>query len=166
MKQVQYPLTAKRAPIAAAMFAFVLVFAGFMNADAMSSAHVHKPKKGHLTITAPTEVGGTVLQPGEYEVREATSPGGPVIEFVHQFRNELASELVQADEEKVAARLKFTEQQLSLPSKQTQLMLASWYSTDAIGVEIRGNAIGFMFELSRKSAEPNKITSANASQHE
>jgi hypothetical protein len=145
MNRIQYPLIAKRAPIAAAMFALVLVCAGFANADAMPLAHAHKPKKGHLTITAPTEVGGTVLLPGEYEVKEAKSSSGPVIEFVHQFRNELASELVQADEEEVAVQLNFTEQQLSMPPKHTQLMLASWYSTVAIGVEIRGNAIGFVF---------------------
>jgi hypothetical protein len=66
MNRIHYPLTiAKHAPVAAAMFAFVLVFAGVANADAMFSAHAHKGKKGTMAITAPTEVGGILLQPGE-----------------------------------------------------------------------------------------------------
>jgi hypothetical protein len=154
MNRTQYPLTiVKHAHIAAAMFAVVLAFAGVANAHAMSLAHAHKAKKGHLTIMASTEVGGTILQAGEYEVREAKSSSGPVIEFVHQFRNESASELVQADQEEVVAQMQFTKQELNSPSKQTQLMLASWYSTEAIGVEIRGNAVGYVFAAPQLAAQ-------------
>jgi len=156
MNRIHHPLTiARHAPIAAAMFAFVLVFAGFANADAMSSAH-HKAKTGHLTITTPTEVGGTILQPGEYEVREAKSPNGPVVEFEHQFRvNEYLTE------EDVVARVPFTEQALSSPPKQTRLMLAS-SSADASGLQIRGNAIDYEFDQSTLSAAPNATPSAMA----
>jgi hypothetical protein len=93
MNGIQYQLTAKRASIAAAMFA-----SGSRDLQTLMRClfpHAHKAKKGHLTITAPTEVGGTAL--GEYEVREAKSPSGPVIEFVHQFRNELASKLASTN---------------------------------------------------------------------
>jgi hypothetical protein len=157
MNRIQYPLTiVKRAHVAAAMFAVVLAFAGVADAHAMSLLHAHKAKKGYLKITAPTEVGGIILQPGEYEVKEAKSPSGPVIEFVHQFRNELASELVQADQEEVVARVQFTKQALSSPPKHTQLMLTSWYSADAIGLEISGNAVGYVFAPSQMTvkAEP------------
>jgi hypothetical protein len=98
MNQFQCPLT-KHAHIAAVVFATVLAFAGVVNANALSFAHVHKAKKGHLTIMAPTEVGGTILQPGDYEVKVVNSASEAVLEFVHQFRNELGSELVQADQE-------------------------------------------------------------------
>ena len=36
---------------AAALFAVILALVGFANADAMSSAHSHKGKKGRLNIT-------------------------------------------------------------------------------------------------------------------
>jgi membrane-associated protease RseP (regulator of RpoE activity) len=162
MNRIHHPLTiARHAPIAAAMFAFVLVFAGFANASPMYPDHAHKAKKGHLTITAPMEIGGTILKPGEYEVREAKSPNGPVIEFARQFRDELGSELVQADQEEIVARVPFTGQALSSPPKQTQLMLAS-NSASASGLQIRGNAVDYEFDQSALSAAPNATPGAMA----
>lgn len=152
MNQFQCPLT-KHAHIAAAVFATVLAFAGVVNANALSFAHVHKAKKGHLTIMAPTEVGGTILQPGDYEVKVVNSASEAVLEFVHQFRNKLGSELVQADQEEVVASVKFTEQALNSTPKRTQLMLASWYSTDVIGLEIRGSAVGYVFAPSQMTVK-------------
>ena len=160
MNRIQSPLIiARHASIAAAMFAFVLALAGVANASSMYPAHAHKAKKGHLTIMAPAEVGGTVLQPGNYEVKVVNSPTGAVLEFVHQFRNKLASEVVQADQEEVVARVKFTEQVLNSTPKHTQLMLKSWYSTDAIGLEIRGNAVGYVFAPSQMTvkADPTAV---------
>jgi plastocyanin len=159
MNRIQYPPYIATYPhFAAAMFAVVLSLAGVASAHAMSLARAHTSKKGHLTIMASTEVGGTILQAGEYEVREAKSSSGPVIEFVQQFHNESSSELVQADQEKVVARMQFTKQELNSPSKQTELMLASWYSTEAIGVEIRGNAVGYVF------AAPQLVAQATSEQ--
>jgi membrane-associated protease RseP (regulator of RpoE activity) len=142
------PTIAKHGSIAAAMFVFVLALSGVASAAPMSSAHSHKAKKGHLAITAPIEVGGTILNPGEYEVREVNSPNGPVVEFVHQFRNELASELVQADEEEIVARVPFTEQALSSPPKHTQLMVAP-NTTNVIALKIRGNPVDHVFQQDR-----------------
>lgn len=147
MNRIQSPSTiAKAGYSVAALFAVVLALAGFANADGMS--HSHKAKKGHFTITAPTEVGGVTLQPGNYEVREVNSASGPVVEFVHQFRNELASELVQADEEEVVARVNFTAKALSSPPKQTQLISAS-DGPDVASLEIRGNAVRYEFAPSQ-----------------
>jgi membrane-associated protease RseP (regulator of RpoE activity) len=162
MNRIQSPLIiARHASVAAAMFAFVLALAGVANASPTYPAHAHKAKKGHLTITAPMEVGGAILKPGEYEVREAKSPNGPVIEFARQFRDELASELVQADQEEIVARVPFTEQALSSPPKQTQLMLAS-SSANASGLQIRGNAVDYEFDQSALSAAPNAKPGAMA----
>jgi len=138
---------ARRAHLATVLLAGVVALAGVAKAE----GHSHKAKSGGLTITSPTEVGGTILQPGEYEVREANSADGRVVEFVHHFRNETASELVQADEEEVAVRVKFTGQALNEPPKQTQLQLAS-NTHDATGVEIRGNAVEYVFAPAQLAA--------------
>jgi hypothetical protein len=151
MERIQYPLTTnKQGHIAAALFAVVLALTGFANADAMSSTHSHKAKKGNFTLAVATEVGGTVLQPGNYQVKEVNSPSGPVLEFVHLFRNELASELMQ-NEEEVVARVKFTEQALSSPPRRTRLVLAS-NTRAAIGLEIRGNDVDYVIAPSTLSA--------------
>jgi len=140
MRRIQYLSTiTKRGHIFAALFAVILALAGFANA-----ANSHKGKEGSLKITAPTEVGGVILPPGDYEVRETNSPSGPVVEFVHMVRNEQASELMQAEEEEVVARVKYTEQALSSPPKHTQLQIAP-NTTDAIALEIRGNAVNHLF---------------------
>jgi hypothetical protein len=153
MNRIQAPLTInRRASIAAAVFTSVLLFGGFANAGTMPSAHSRRAKTGHLTITSPTEVAGTTLQPGEYDVRQSNSTNGPVIEFVHKFRNELASELVQADEEEVAARVQFTEQPLRSPLKHTQLVLAS-NADAASGLQIRGNIVSYEFAPSQMAGK-------------
>ena len=158
--------TVKHEHGAAVLFAVVLALAAFTNAAAMSSAHSHKGKKGTLTITAPTEVGGIILQPGDYRVREINSPSGPVVEFVHLFDNFTAQEGLPVHDQEVVGQVKVTEQALSLPAKQTQLMLSSWYSTDAIGLEIRGNAVGYVFAPSQMTVKPGAMaTSMNADVH-
>jgi hypothetical protein len=152
MKRIQSLYTiAKNGHIAAALFAVVLALAGFANADAMSSNHSHKGKKGSFTLAVATEVGGTILQPGNYEVKEINSASGPALEFVHLFWNELASELVQANEEEVVARVKFTEQALSSLPKKTELLLAS-NTSDAIGLQIRGNDVAYIIAAPMMSA--------------
>lgn len=173
MYRIQSPIRIfKQAHSAAALFAVMLALTGFANAGGMYSSHWHKAKRGNFTITAPTEVGGIILQPGEYEVREAKSPSGPVIEFARQFRNELASELVQADQEEVVARVQYTEQALSSPLKRTQLILASDAGSDtaeAARLEIRGSAVGYEFPTSQmagKAKEHPASVSTNAGQQE
>jgi hypothetical protein len=167
MKRIRYAFTImERKHNVAALFAIILALAGFANADAMSSAHSHKGKKGSLKITTPTEVGGAMLQPGDYEVKEVDSPSGPVVEFVHLFRNELASELVQADEEEVVVQVRFTAQALSSPPKHTELLFAP-NTTNAAALEIRGNAIGYLFappELAGKA--DTTVVCTNGAMHE
>jgi hypothetical protein len=159
--------TAKHGRGAAALFAVVFALATFTNAAAMPSAHSHKGKKGTLTITATTQVGGIILQPGDYRVRALNSPSGSVVEFVHLFDNFTAQEGLPVHDQEVVGQVKVTEQALSLPAKQTQLMLASWYSTDAIGLEIRGNAVGYVFAPSQMTVKPDAMAvSRNADAHE
>lgn len=149
MKRIDVLNTLTRNAYAAVVLvASVVALSGLANAQSTPS---HKSKHGSLVITTPTEVGDTVLQPGDYEVRELQTADGPVVEFVHKFRNELASELVQADEEQVVARVKFTSQTLRAPARQTQLQLAS--KTAATGLEIRGNAVEYLFTSAPLAAQ-------------
>jgi hypothetical protein len=167
MKRIQsiFPIVT-RGQVFAALFAGILALSGFANADAMSSGHSHKGKKGSLTLTAPAEVGGVVLQPGNYEVREIKTPSGSVVEFTHLFRNELASELMRPDEEEVVARVASTEQALSTPPKHTQLLFAP-NTTDAIALEIRGNAVDYLFAPAQLNSEASpSVVSTNGGAHE
>ncbi len=153
MDRIKSPFTsAKHGRSAAALFAVVLALAGFANADGMYLTHSNKAKKGHLTIAAPTVVDGVILQAGNYEVREVNSQSGPVVEFARQFRNELASELVQADEEEVVARVNFTERALNALSKRTHLIPASG-TAEAASLEIRGSAVGYEFSTSQTAGK-------------
>ena len=153
MKQTETLNTlTKHAHVATAVLASLVALAGLSNAQSMPSTHSHKTRTGNLIIAAPTEVGGAILQPGDYEVREAKSPDGPVVEFVHHFRNELASELVQADEEEVVARVKFTGYVLSAAPEQTQLQFAS-DNNNATRLEIRGNAVDYVFTQAQLAAQ-------------
>jgi hypothetical protein len=149
MKRIEVLNIVKHVHLAAVLIASVVTLAGFSSAQ---STPTHKSQKGALSITEPTEVGGVTLQPGDYVVREVKSPQGPVVEFVHKFRNELASELVQADEEEVVARVKFTGQILSAPPKHTQLQLAS-NTNDATALEIRGNPVSYVFNPAPMTAD-------------
>jgi len=160
--------TAKHGHGAAALFVVVLALATFANAAAMPSAHSNKGKKGSsLTITAPSEVGGIILQPGDYRVRELNFPSGPVVEFVHLFDNFKAQEGPPVHDQEVVGQVKVTEQALSLPAKQTQLMLAPWYSTDIIGLEIRGKAVGYVFAPTQMTVKPGAMAfPMNADSHE
>jgi hypothetical protein len=144
---------AKRGHKTAVLFAAVLALAAFANADAMSSAHSHKGKKGSLKITAPTEVGGIVLQPGDYEVKEVESPNGPVVEFVHLFDNFTVGDSgLPVHEQEVVGRVKATEQALSLPPKHTQLQLAS-NPVNAVALEIRGDDVAYQFAPPRTAGQ-------------
>jgi hypothetical protein len=162
MNRIQYLFAiTKRGYSFAALFAMILALAGFANADAMSSAHPHKAKKGSFTITAPTEVGGTLLQPGDYEVKEVKSPSGPVLEFIHQFDNFYAPEGESVHEEEVVAHVAFTEQAVNAPPKRTQLLLAS-DSTEAIGLQIRGSGVEYVLAPQTLSATSDaKVDCAN-----
>jgi hypothetical protein len=138
----------------AVLFAVVLALAAFASAADMSSGHSHK--KGNLKITAQTEVGGIVLQPGDYQVREIDSAGGPVVEFIHLFNNYTAQEGLPVYEQAVVGQVKVTEQALSSLPTHTQLQLAS-KTADAIGLVIRGDDVAYSFAPGQMSAEAETV---------
>src|ERR1700676_5030869 len=143
MKQIQdLSAIAKHRHNATALLAVVLAVTTFGNANSMPSTYSHKAKKGNMNITASTEVGGIVLQPGDYEVKEVNSPTGPVVEFVHLFDNFTAQEGLPVHDQEVVGQVSVTEQALSSPPKHTQLQLAS-NSANVIALEIRGDDVEY-----------------------
>ena len=136
----------------AALFAVVLVLAGFANADAMFSAHSHKGKKGRLKITAPTEIGGVNLLPGDYEVKEVNSSDRHVVEFVRETYNLYAGEGSWPYEEEIVAQAEFNSQPLSSMPKHTQLLFAP-NTLNPIGLEIRGSAMDYLFSSPQLSVQ-------------
>jgi hypothetical protein len=164
MKQIQNA-TLKHGPITAALVVVLLALATFANAETAPSGHSHKTKKGSLTITTPTDVGGATLQPGDYEVKEVDSPSGPALEFT-LFVNEYAEEGWSSGTKLVVARVKVTEQALSLLPKHTQLQLAP-HTTDAVALQIRGNAVAYQFAPSQTADQPDAMASPmDAGQHQ
>ncbi len=143
----------------AVLFTMTLALAGFANA-VTPAAGQHKVNIRHLEIKTPVEVGGALLPAGDYEVHEISTANGPELEFVHEYWNELASELVQANEEEVLARVKFTEQQLDSRAKHTQLVPVA-DNKDVIGLEIRGKNTKYLVEQSTPDLNAKADTSAD-----
>lgn len=158
MNQIKSLYTiAKRGHKAASLFALILAFAAFANADAMSSGHSHKGKKGSLKITAQTEVGGITLQPGDYEVKEVNSASGTVVEFVRQFDDFTVQDSgLPVHNQEVVGLVQVTEQALSAPPKQTQLQLEP-KTADAIGLVIRGDDVEYSFAPSPMNAQTETV---------
>ena len=158
--------TAKHGHSAAALFAVVLALATFANAAAMPSDHSHKGKKGSMKITAPTEVGGILLQPGDYQVQEINSPSGPVVQFVHLWEDYTVMDSGRSVyNQELVGEVKATEQVLSALPKHTQLQLAP-NTTDAIALEIRGSDVEYLFAAPESTGTPDAMaTSMNADSH-
>jgi hypothetical protein len=68
----------------AAMAKIVLAFARFAHAGSIGTDHsqkAEKVKKGTLKIAVASNIGALRLGPGEYEVKQVNSAGGPVVRF-------------------------------------------------------------------------------------
>jgi len=145
----------------AALLVAMLAFVGFAHAD----SRAHKGKTGHLKITAPTAVGDTVLEPGDYNVREVRSPDGPIVEFVRVTLDLFAPEGSSPYDEEVVARVPSTEETLSARPKQTRLELEP-QTTSASALMIRGDAVEYRFAPSQASSEAGAMAGpADRSQH-
>jgi hypothetical protein len=141
----------------AVVFAVILALGTFASAGDMQSGHSHKGKKGDLKITVQTEVGGIVLQPGDYQVREIDSASGPMMEFVRQFENFTVTDsgLPQYEQE-TAGQVKVSEQALSSLPKHTHLQLEQ-KTADAIALVIRGDNVAYSFAPGKMSAEAESV---------
>ena len=130
-----------------ALAGIVLAFGGFAHADAVAKQALQKAekaKKGTLNIAAATDVAGLKLEPGEYEVKQLKSPAGPVIRFTRYTYNPYAQEGLSVHQWETVGEVKVTMQALAFKAKRTDLLLAS-KDGKAIGLEIRGNSIDYLF---------------------
>ena len=132
----------------AALFAAMLAFTAMAHAE----GRAHKGKTGHLKITTPTAVGDTVLEPGDYNVREVRSSDGPMVEFVRVTVDLFAPDGSPSYDEEVVARVQSTEETLSAPPKQTRLELEP-QTASASALMIRGEAVEYRFAPSQASGE-------------
>lgn len=142
MKSMQSVFTFTKRNVAA-MLMVMVALAGAAHAE----GH-HKSKKGSLKITAPTQAGDVLLQPGDYTVREVNTNDGPVMEFALQTFDPTLGDGLSPYGEEVVARVKSSEQALSAPPKQTHLQLDA---ANVVAVEIRGEAVEYV--LQQPSAE-------------
>ena len=151
---------AKRNNLLGAILLMGLTLTASATAEAKSPKSPHKVKSGTFTLVTQVTVAGTVLDAGDYEVREKNSPDGPVMEFVHLFDVAYDTEGLPIHDEEVVAKVKVSEVEAAEAPKQTQLILASG-SNDAVHVEIRGSAIAYEIASQQTTAQSRSSTSAN-----
>ena len=140
MRPIRSNLT--RAAIIGTMAAVMFAFSAFAHA-ATANVNSHKGKTGTLKITAPTEVGGVLLEPGTYEVKPRKH--GTVMEFARWNQNPYAQEGLPVWTRDVVASIPATPQMLSSASGTTELLLASADSAKATGLQIRGDSAEYGF---------------------
>lgn len=127
-----------RAAIIGTVAAVMFALGGIAHAEA-ANASSHKGKTGTLKVTAPTEVGGVLLQPGNYEVKPRKSPTGAVIEFALWSENPYAQEALPVWSREVIASIPAVPQMLSAAPSTTGLLLEPADSAKATGLQIRGD---------------------------
>jgi len=130
-----------------ALSGIVLAFAGFAHAGSVGtlrSLKVEKAKKGTLNIAAATNVGGVRLEPGEYEVKQVNSAAGPVVRFTRYTYNAYALEGQSVYEWETIGEAKIKMQALVSKAEHTKLLFAA-NGDKAIGLEIRGNSVDYLF---------------------
>jgi hypothetical protein len=133
----------------------LLALAGMVQAQ---PNYAHKAK-GRVKITAATEIGGTIVQPGKYDVREVNTAEGTELVFSHSVMDPFVQETVWPYEDVVVARARADEQSLNTASKKTHLEIAP-QSAEAVALEIRGKNVEYV--LSPSALEPTSVPSAMA----
>ena len=146
MKGIQH-LCGQRRFNLTALCGLVLALAAFAHAE----GHAHKRKEGNLKITAPIEVGGTLLQPGSYTVREVDSQEGLMVEFVQERWDPTVPEGESPYDEEVVARAKASEQALGAPTKHTQLDFGP-EAERAVALQVKGDTVEYLFESSPEAS--------------
>jgi hypothetical protein len=140
MKPIRSNLT--RAAILGTMAAMMFAFSAIAHA-ATANTSSHKGKTGTLQIITPTEVGGVLLEPGNYEVKPRKH--GTVIEFARWNQNPYAQEALPVWTREVVASVPATPQMLSAVPRATELLLASDISPKATALQIRGDSAEYGF---------------------
>jgi hypothetical protein len=142
MKPIRSIVT--RAAIIGVMAAAMFALGGIAHAET-ANASWHKGKTGTMKLTAPTEVGGVLLQPGNYEVKPRKSPAGAAIEFARWIENPYAQEALPVWNRELIATVPAVPRMLSSAPSTTELLLAPADSAKATGLQIRGDNVEYGF---------------------
>lgn len=135
---------ATRAAIVATMVAVMFAITGFAHADVIPASW-HSGNRGTLKLAAPTQVGGVLLPPGAYEVKVKNTQTGAVIEFARWTEDPYAAEGLPVHTREVIARVKALPQAGTSASARTGLLLAYGDSGKAVGLQIRGQNVDYLF---------------------
>ncbi|HVP64563.1 MAG TPA: hypothetical protein VMT82_06690 [candidate division Zixibacteria bacterium] len=139
---------ARKFQLTSILIATTMMFAIAVNAESANAQH-----RGTLNIKTQTVVQGITLPPGSYEVREMKTAQGTTVDFVRQYWNEAASELVQAEEDQFVARVPVAEQPISERPAHTKLELSADKKT-ATALEIRHVPVDYVFNGTEDASQP------------
>ena len=137
----------KRMPMFTALACTIFALAGFAHAGAVGTSNWQKAPKSHkgtVELAVATEVGGVTLEPGSYEVKQVNSHSGPVVRFTRFTYNPYAQEGLSPYDWETVAEVKVSMQALDSPATRSELLLAS-NGEKALGLEIRGNSVEYLF---------------------
>lgn len=135
---------ATRAAIVAAMAAVMFAITGVAHANVVP-ARWHGGNRETLKLAAPTQVGGVLLPPGAYEVKVKSTQTGAFIEFVRWTYDPYAGEGLPVYVREVIASVKALPQAGTSASARTGLLLAYGDSGKAVGLQIRGKNVDYLF---------------------
>ncbi len=103
----------------------------------------HAGKTGNLKLGAAVKLGGTLLQPGDYEVRHVNTPKGHYVEFSQMVDNDIVLDGMSPYKEQVVARVNCIREPLNTVVARTEL------EPDTAGtlarLEIRGEKVVHLF---------------------
>ena len=143
-KNLMLKSLATRAAIVATMATVMFAMTGFAHANVVPASW-HNGNRGTLKLAAPTQVGDALLPPGAYEVKVKNSATGSVIEFARWTYDPYAAEGLPVYAREVVASVKALPQAGTSASARTGLLLAYGDSGKAVGLQIRGQNVDYLF---------------------
>jgi hypothetical protein len=135
---------ATRAAIVATMTAVIFAMTGYARADVVPASW-HSGNRGTLKLAAPTQVGDVLLTPGAYEVKVKNTQTGAVVEFARWTYDPYAAEGLPVYTREVIASIKALPQAGTSASARTGLLLAHGDGGKAVGLQIRGQNVDYLF---------------------
>jgi hypothetical protein len=143
-KNLMLKSVATRAAIVATMAAVMFAMTGFAHANVVPASW-HNVNRGTLKLAAPTQVGDILLPPGAYQVKVKSTQTGAVIEFARWNYDPYAAEGLPVYTREVIASVKALPQTATLAPARTGLLLAYGDSGKAVGLQIRGQNVDYLF---------------------
>jgi hypothetical protein len=143
-KNLMLKSLATRTAIAATMAAVMFAMTGFAHANVVPASW-HGGNRGTLELEAPTQVGDSLLPAGAYEVKVKNNETGAVVEFARWTYDPYAAEGLPVYTRDIVASIKARAQAGTSAWARTGLLLASGEQGKAIGLQIRGQNVDYLF---------------------